>query len=212
MLEKAFLAAGLIASAIYIMSNFVVPVLADVGSLDPVDVLARLLLPTVAILLHLFFIVFECVLNGFAELTRFADRRFYDSWWSSTTYAEFSRSWNVPVHAFLLRHVYLDSQSGLGLPPAAAIAVTFLVSIAAHEAVLWAALRLRAGWVPWLALFSLSQFPLASLMRAPAIKGRRLGNLLFWTGICGGVAVLWTLYARELAAAAADAPDDAARA
>ena len=102
-----------------------------------------------------------------------------------------SNRWNVPVHAFLLRHVYLDSQAALKLPPNAAIALTFLVSIAAHEAVLWAALRLRTQWVPWLALFSLSQFPLASLMRAPAIKGRRLGNLLFWTGIVGGVATLW---------------------
>jgi len=35
----------------------------------------------------LFFIVFECFLNGMAELTRFGDRSFYCSWWLSTTFA-----------------------------------------------------------------------------------------------------------------------------
>ena len=32
-----------------------------------------------------FYVIFECVLNVFAEVTRFADRGFYDAWWNSTT-------------------------------------------------------------------------------------------------------------------------------
>lgn len=39
------------------------------------------------------------------QLTFFADREFYQDWWNSTTFDEFSRKWNVPVHSFLLRHV-----------------------------------------------------------------------------------------------------------
>jgi hypothetical protein len=31
-----------------------------------------------------FFFVFELILNGFAEITRFADRHFYDDWWYDT--------------------------------------------------------------------------------------------------------------------------------
>ena len=33
-----------------------------------------------------FYVIFECVLNGFAEVTRFADRGFYDAWWNSVTW------------------------------------------------------------------------------------------------------------------------------
>lgn len=33
-----------------------------------------------------FYVIFECVLNVFAEATRFADRGFYDAWWNSTTW------------------------------------------------------------------------------------------------------------------------------
>ena len=33
-----------------------------------------------------FYVIFECVLNVFAEVTRFADRGFYDAWWNSTTW------------------------------------------------------------------------------------------------------------------------------
>jgi hypothetical protein len=45
------------------------------------------------------------------------------------------------VQQFLLRHVYLDSQRALRLPPGAAIGLTFGVSILVHEAVLWGAFR-----------------------------------------------------------------------
>ena len=33
-----------------------------------------------------FYVIFECVLNVFAEVTQFADRGFYDAWWNSTTW------------------------------------------------------------------------------------------------------------------------------
>ena len=34
-----------------------------------------------------FFLVFDCILCSFAELTRFADREFYRDWWNSTVTA-----------------------------------------------------------------------------------------------------------------------------
>ena len=109
----------------------------------------------------------------------------------------------VPVHDFLLRHVYLDSQRAFRLPPGAAIALTFGVSIAAHEVALWAALRLPHRFVPWLAVMSLAQFPLAALMKSRTVNGKRLGNLLFWGGLTFGFATLWVLYARMVATAQA---------
>ncbi|KAH9975982.1 hypothetical protein BGW80DRAFT_1250817 [Lactifluus volemus] len=64
----------------------------------------------------------ECICNGFAELSYFTDRGFYEDWvtspisFSSLVLStatvelnfldEFSRKWNMPAHSFLLRHVY----------------------------------------------------------------------------------------------------------
>lgn len=31
-------------------------------------------------------------------------------WWNSTNWDEYSRKWNRPVHKFLLRHVYMETQ------------------------------------------------------------------------------------------------------
>jgi hypothetical protein len=37
----------------------------------------------------------ECVCNGFAELSRFADRQFYEDWWNSTNWDQFARKVSV---------------------------------------------------------------------------------------------------------------------
>ena len=66
----------------------------------------------------------------------FADRRFYDDWWNSTSWDEFSRKWNKPVHTFLLRHVYASSISSYKLSRQSAMFFTFLLSAAAHELVM----------------------------------------------------------------------------
>lgn len=66
----------------------------------------------------------------------FADRQFYEDWWNSTSWDEFSRKWNKPVHTFLLRHVYAPSISGWRLSRTGAMFVTFLVSALAHELVM----------------------------------------------------------------------------
>jgi sterol O-acyltransferase len=57
-----------------------------------------LVLPFMINYLLIFYIIFECVCNGFAELTRFADRGFYSDWWNAVTWDEFARKWNKPVH------------------------------------------------------------------------------------------------------------------
>jgi hypothetical protein len=56
--------------------------------------------------------------------------------WNSTSWDEFSRKWNKPVHAFLLRHVYASSISSYKLSRTSAMFVTFLISALAHELVM----------------------------------------------------------------------------
>ena len=69
-------------------------------------------------------------------LISFADRQFYEDWWNSTSWDEFSRKWNKPVHAFLLRHVYAATITSYRVSRTTAMFVTFLLSACAHELVM----------------------------------------------------------------------------
>ncbi|KAG6868960.1 hypothetical protein C0993_007174 [Termitomyces sp. T159_Od127] len=118
--------------------------------------LLDLALPFMIAYLLLFFIIFECICNAFAELSYFADRQFYEDWvsfkfeptaflvsrsttnfrWNSVSWDEFSRKWNKPVHAFLLRHVYAPTILGYGVSKTWAMFLTFLLSACVHELVM----------------------------------------------------------------------------
>ncbi len=141
LLEKVVFAAILLFAALETAIQFVLPVVADLGRAHAAGsplpaglVMARMVVPLTALMLLLFFLVFDVLLNAFAEFTLFGDRRFYGDWWNSTSFAEFSRKWNRPVHTWLLHHVYLPLQEA-GLGSAVARYGTFAVSIAAHELV-----------------------------------------------------------------------------
>lgn len=99
------------------------------GSMSAMEAILALSVPFMINYMLLFYILFECICNGLAEITRFADRDFYSDWWNSRTFDEYARKvrpwrsgfggtatalltcvqWNKPVHEFLLRHVYFAS-------------------------------------------------------------------------------------------------------
>ena len=140
----------------------------------------------------------------------FADRRFYDDWWNSTSWDEFSRKWNKPVHTFLLRHVYASSISSYKLSRQSAMFFTFLLSAAAHELVM-AIVTKKIRYVQYLLSFyvrllnrtyrmylfvmQLAQIPLIAVGRLPAIKKNKLlGNVVFWLGLYAGFPLLCVAY------------------
>lgn len=102
------------------------------------------------------------------------------------------------MHEFLLRHIYIDSMKRHKLTKPVATSVTFLFSMALHEMVLAACFEMVQMW---LFIFSLMQLPLIPLMRNPAFKGKRLGNLVFWWGTITGIPLISVLYAREYCSA-----------
>ena len=51
----------------------------------------------------------------------------------STSFDEFSRKWNKPVHVFLLRHVYLETLVTYKASRLNATAATLLFSLLLHE-------------------------------------------------------------------------------
>jgi D-alanyl-lipoteichoic acid acyltransferase DltB (MBOAT superfamily) len=46
---------------------------------------------------------------------------------------EFWRKWNIPVHEWCLRHIFVDCQQYFGLNKSVAVLATFFFSAVAHE-------------------------------------------------------------------------------
>ncbi|EPQ27077.1 uncharacterized protein PFL1_05361 [Pseudozyma flocculosa PF-1] len=148
----------------------------------------QLAVPMMVNYLLIFYLIFEGVLGGFAEITRFADREFYQDWWNATSMDVFSRKWNKPVHSFLLRHVYASTIAAWGLSRTSAMFVTFLFSSLVHELVM----AIVSGKIR-LYLFSaqMSQLPLILVSQIPFVKrNEALGNMIFWIGLMMGFPLL----------------------
>ncbi|EKM50488.1 uncharacterized protein PHACADRAFT_178226 [Phanerochaete carnosa HHB-10118-sp] len=189
--EKTVATFGTFALLYTVTENFIFP-LTPTKDQSFLRSLLDLALPFMIAYLLLFYLIFECICNGLAELSRFADRQFYEDWWNATSWDEFSRKWNRPVHMFLLRHVYASSMSSYKLSRSSAMFFTFLLSAVVHElvmAVVTKKLRL------YLFTMQLAQIPLIAVGRMPAIKRNRLlGNIVFWVGLYAGFPLLCVAY------------------
>ncbi|KAI0285808.1 MBOAT, membrane-bound O-acyltransferase family-domain-containing protein [Russula aff. rugulosa BPL654] len=154
--------------------------------------LLDLALPFMLAYLLLFYIIFECICNGFAELSCFADRGFYEDWWNSTSWEEFNRKWNKPVHNFLLRHVYASTITSYKFSRSRAMFVTFLISALAHELVMAVVTKkIRM----YLFTMQIIQIPLIAVGRTSIIKRNSyLGNMVFWLGLYAGFPTLCVAY------------------
>ncbi|KAL1923020.1 uncharacterized protein VTP21DRAFT_9396 [Calcarisporiella thermophila] len=185
--------------------HYIIPVLQDVN-LSMFRMLLQLLFPFMIGYLLIFYIIFECICNLFAELSCFADRNFYDDFWNSTSWDEFARKWNKPVHRFLLRHVYHSSVEAYNLSKINATLLTFLLSSCLHELVMIVVSR---RFRMLLFFLQMLQVPLMFLSRVPVVRQRKiLGNVVFWIGMLTGPPLLGIVYSREaFKSAAVDAPD-----
>eukprot|EP00744_Colponema_vietnamica_P004820 GILI01007140.1.p1 GENE.GILI01007140.1~~GILI01007140.1.p1 ORF type:complete len:447 (-),score=126.18 GILI01007140.1:244-1584(-) len=190
--EKCAQTIGCILVLYMLSSQYIVPVLNQSYRMSVGETVARLIVPFILGYLLFFFIVFECILNGFAELTTFADREFYQDWWNSTTLDEYARKWNRPVHEWLLRHVYLETIQEYKVSKTSATVMTFFFSACLHELLLAAVFRMIR---PYLFGLMMLQIPLIYLGRL--FKGTRGGNLFFWFSLILGHPLLSVLYGRE---------------
>ena len=80
-----------------------------------------LIIPFTTMWLLTFFIIFECILNAAAEMTRFGDRQFYADWWNSTTFDEFARKVGLQQCACWCRVVRCQHRLMDNQPPACAL-------------------------------------------------------------------------------------------
>ncbi|KZV94583.1 MBOAT-domain-containing protein [Exidia glandulosa HHB12029] len=192
-LEKTVATFGTFALLYTVTEHSIIPLIPSPGSEYPFwRSVLDLALPFMMAYVLLFYIIFECICNGFAELSRFADRRFYDDWWNSTSQDEFARKWNRPVHMFLLRHVYASTMAEYKLSKHSATLITFLLSACVHELVM---LIVTKKIRMYLFVMQMAQIPLIALGRIPAIKRNRiLGNIVFWIGLYCGFPLLCVGY------------------
>lgn len=92
----------------------------------------RISVPAAYLWLIMFYSFFHSYMNLWAEITYFADRRFYSDWWNAGDLSEYWRKWNFPIHSFLIRHIYFPLRRRK-VHKAVSLFLTFFVSAVAHE-------------------------------------------------------------------------------
>lgn len=153
-------------------------------SLDLVNISERMFkmaVPYLLMWLMGFYAFFHLWLNILGEITRFGDRLFYLDWWNSTTLEFFWRSWNLPVHRWLLAHVYFPLLERKVSRPWAVFWV-FFVSSLFHEFLVSVPFLNLKFWAFWAMML---QMPLCSLT-AKYTKGRQIGNVVLWLSLMFG--------------------------
>jgi len=166
---------------------------------DYVHLLERVLklsVPNACIWLLMFYGFFHSWLNLTGELLRFGDRLFYKDWWNAQTLDVYWRQWNLPVHNWVVRHVYAPSLRH-GLSSIQAQVIAFFLSAALHEILISVPCHRFRLWAFW---GMLGQLPLIALTRLVAIKLKRpvWGNVVFWASfLVFGQPVMLLLYASD---------------
>jgi hypothetical protein len=192
--EKIIIAFGLFMFDWFLVEHYILPICAGATEDTLVSSIIDLAIPMQLFFVCTFYLTFECLLGLSAEVMKLADREFYSDWWNSTTFEEFSRKWNKPVHEFLLRHVHMEIQALFGVSSQIATIFTFLYSIIAHEIVL---LGMFGIFRPYLAFFSMFQIPLWHCMRSPIFRNRLLGNIVFWSSLTVAYTLILILFCKD---------------
>jgi sterol O-acyltransferase len=202
--EKSAATLGVIWVMIIISQAYIYPVVVETVRLKDAGmslderwkefpwVVSDMLFPMLLEQLLSWYVIWECLLNVLAEITRFADRGFYGAWWNSVSFDQYARDWNRPVHNFLLRHVYHSSISFFHLTKMQATFFTFLLSAIVHEVLMFCLFKKVRGY---LFTFQLTQLPLAAFMKTKMMRSQHtLGNIIFWFGLFIGPSVITSLY------------------
>jgi len=132
--------------------------------------------------LLVFYFYFHLYLNLFAEILRFGDRVFYKDWWNSGEVSAYWRLWNLPVHYWLVRHLYFPCVRK-NVPKTVATFVVFLFSAVMHEVLISVPFHMLR---PWSFLGMMGQIPLVVITKSLYRKfpGSSFGNILFWVTFC----------------------------
>jgi len=187
---RMFLVGGLL---IFVVEQYIKPTLE--GSIEAMDMmktkfdislvmekLLKLSIPNTYAWLLMFYFYFHLWLNFLAEITRFGDRLFYKDWWNSRTIENYWRCWNVPVHNWMLRHLY-HPLIRAGAPKMAGTLAVFFFSAVFHEYIISTPFRMYTMHV---FIGMMAQAPLIFITKLidKTFDNSFVGNAIFWSAFC----------------------------
>jgi len=195
-MEKLVEVVGVVFYYAFLLERFIIPNHKDIG-LRPYTIQELILQAldnfTVGLMLLLlaFYVVLDTTQNLFGELLRFGDRQFYQDWWTSTSYNEYFRTWNMVVGDWLFTYVYKDIYEHVvpGNKRMAKLTV-FVVSAIVHE---WVLTTMFGFFFPVL-FVTFCEAGILSFIPAPKLD---VLNVLFWYFLAIGCSILSSLYATE---------------
>ncbi|XP_044743865.1 diacylglycerol O-acyltransferase 1 isoform X1 [Chrysoperla carnea] len=153
--------------------------------------LLKLSIPNHLAWLCFFYIIFHSFLNLVGEIMHFADRKFYCDWWNANNIDTFWRSWNMPVHRWAVRHVYIPIVDR-GYNRMLASTTVFFISAFFHEYLVSIPLQ---TYKIWAFTGMMGQIPLSFFSRFVEKKfGPRMGNLVVWSSLIIGQPLCIMMY------------------
>ncbi|KAK9275178.1 hypothetical protein L1049_022439 [Liquidambar formosana] len=138
----------------------------------------KLSVPNLYVWLCMFYCFFHLWLNILAELLRFGDREFYKDWWNAKTVEEYWRMWNMPVHKWMVRHIYFPCLRN-GIPKGVAVVIAFLVSAIFHELCIAVPCHIFKFWAFIGIMFQVPLVLLTSYLQNK-FRNSMVGNMMFW--------------------------------
>ncbi|XP_019754624.1 diacylglycerol O-acyltransferase 1 [Dendroctonus ponderosae] len=153
--------------------------------------LLKLAIPNHLAWLIFFYIMFHSWMNLIGELLQFADRDFYADWWNAENIDVFWRNWNLPVHRWAIRHLYLPMLD-MGYGRSTASMVVFFISAFFHEYMVSVPLK---TYKIWAFMGMMGQLPLSHVSRFVCKRyGPRFGNIVVWSSIIIGQPLCIMMY------------------
>ncbi|XP_074644196.1 diacylglycerol O-acyltransferase 1-like [Tubulanus polymorphus] len=166
-----------------------------------VERLLKLAIPNHLIWLIFFYWLFHSCLNVVSELLRFGDREFYRDWWNAETVTRFWQDWNIPVHRWARRHVFIPMLQS-GFTKLQASTAVFLISAFFHELLVSVPLRMFKLW----AFFAMvGQIPFAMFV-SKFLHGQ-FGNISVWISLIIGQPIAILMYFHDYYITNADSLD-----
>uniref|UniRef100_T1HID0 O-acyltransferase n=1 Tax=Rhodnius prolixus TaxID=13249 RepID=T1HID0_RHOPR len=153
--------------------------------------LLKLSIPNHLVWLTFFYLLFHSFFNLLGEIMHFADRNFYSDWWNSNNIDTFWRSWNLPVHRWAVRHLYIPMVEQ-GFSKNFASITVFFISAFFHEYLVSVPLR---TFKIWAFMGMMGQIPLSMMCKwVEARYGSRWGNIIVWASLILGQPLCIMMY------------------
>lgn len=153
--------------------------------------LLKLAIPNHLVWLCFFYLTFHSFLNLCGELLHFADRNFYCDWWNANNIDTFWRTWNMPVHRWCVRHLYIPVVQ-MGYSSRKASVIVFFISAFFHEYLVSVPLQ---TYKIWAFMGMMGQIPLSSFSKTmQRTFGPRMGNIVVWASIILGQPLCIMMY------------------